>query len=341
MKNYYQEIKLNPTMTIEQIKDALNKFEKYWKERVSSPDLAIKQAAEDNLKLLEEAREILLDESKKIEYDNQLKELYINKKYKGISNEKDEIKGKDIITEEQQEKIEQATKKSIEKVVKISKKSSSTIIDFIKNNTEKVIIGVLALGCAISLGGIIKNTNVDKDAINSLKKENKILADDIKEIENKNIELDKELSTLLANNKEIVTEVENIKDSQFTAVPGTKWVGMRNYDGVEKISRPITLDITNDEIIMTMGESLWDRYQNNEVPFEAKLSIATGHIDKETGFMKLNRLDFINPPEGTENYKNEYCNYNYECIVNGNKITGIIIDNSNKVLGNIALTKVD
>jgi tetratricopeptide (TPR) repeat protein len=73
MINYYSALNLPPTASEHQIKDALNRELRMWSNRTNAPQMQRRQEAERKVKQLEEAEAILLDSSRKAEYDKKLR----------------------------------------------------------------------------------------------------------------------------------------------------------------------------------------------------------------------------------------------------------------------------
>jgi tetratricopeptide (TPR) repeat protein len=72
MVNYYKEFNLDPSLKGEQLADALKNVQRKWVGRTNAPDLNRRQEAERKVAMIEDAQKILLDDNKKVEYDNQL-----------------------------------------------------------------------------------------------------------------------------------------------------------------------------------------------------------------------------------------------------------------------------
>lgn len=72
MENYYQILDLDQTASVEQIEKEINKQLRIANNSTNSPKLEKRQFAERMIKILHEAREILLNPSKRQEYDRKL-----------------------------------------------------------------------------------------------------------------------------------------------------------------------------------------------------------------------------------------------------------------------------
>lgn len=72
MINYYQELRIDPGLRGDQLNDELRKLQRKWVSRTNAPDLNRRQEAERKVALIEEAKNILLDEAKRAAYDQQL-----------------------------------------------------------------------------------------------------------------------------------------------------------------------------------------------------------------------------------------------------------------------------
>jgi len=73
MQNYYKLLNIAPTANEAEIKNAVHIALRLWSNRTNAPQLDRRQEAERMVKLLEEAEAILLNLSKRTEYDKQLK----------------------------------------------------------------------------------------------------------------------------------------------------------------------------------------------------------------------------------------------------------------------------
>lgn len=73
MINYYDLCNLSPSASQEEIKKTLHQLMRLWSHRTNAPQMERRQEAERMVRLLEEAEEILLDEQKRKEYDEQLR----------------------------------------------------------------------------------------------------------------------------------------------------------------------------------------------------------------------------------------------------------------------------
>lgn len=73
MVNYYRNLELSPTAKEDEIRKAINRDLRNWSKRTNDARLERRQEAERMVKLLEEAETILLDATKRVEYDRQLK----------------------------------------------------------------------------------------------------------------------------------------------------------------------------------------------------------------------------------------------------------------------------
>jgi Flp pilus assembly protein TadD len=73
MVNYYNQLKVSPTASDEEIKKAINRELRVWSNRTNAPQMERRQEAEKMVKQLEEAERILLDAAKRKDYDLQLK----------------------------------------------------------------------------------------------------------------------------------------------------------------------------------------------------------------------------------------------------------------------------
>jgi WD40 repeat protein len=73
MINYYKELDLEINSTTEELKSDLTASFKTWQSRVNAPDLQRRQEAERKCQILLEAEKVLLDETKRKEYDLSLK----------------------------------------------------------------------------------------------------------------------------------------------------------------------------------------------------------------------------------------------------------------------------
>jgi len=73
MDNFYDILKISPTASAEEIKKAINKELRIWSTKTNSAKLEVRQQAERMVKCLDEAETLLLDSSKKSEYDRNLK----------------------------------------------------------------------------------------------------------------------------------------------------------------------------------------------------------------------------------------------------------------------------
>lgn len=69
MENYYRALNIAPTATEEEIKKAILRDRRLWNNRTNAPDLERKQEAERMVTLLANAEQILLDPTRKQQYD--------------------------------------------------------------------------------------------------------------------------------------------------------------------------------------------------------------------------------------------------------------------------------
>lgn len=72
MDNYYALLRIESTATEDEVRKALNREQRLWTNRTNAPDIQRQQAAQRQLKLLDEAESVLLDVIKRREYDRQL-----------------------------------------------------------------------------------------------------------------------------------------------------------------------------------------------------------------------------------------------------------------------------
>ena len=72
MVNYYLELELNSALSTAELDQALKKLSMKWRQRVNAPSLEARQEAERKVQMINEARNILLDEQKRAEYDDRL-----------------------------------------------------------------------------------------------------------------------------------------------------------------------------------------------------------------------------------------------------------------------------
>ncbi|MEC2075950.1 tetratricopeptide repeat protein [Metabacillus fastidiosus] len=79
MDNYYEILNLDMELEGEALKKELNKVQKKWIARQNAPDLNRRQEAERILNIVQQAEQILLDESKRKEYNEQLLHREMNK----------------------------------------------------------------------------------------------------------------------------------------------------------------------------------------------------------------------------------------------------------------------
>ena len=70
--NLYEELDLDPALECSQIEQELKKLRKKWRMRQHARQIELSQYAALKSKYVEEAQEILTDESKRKEYDDQL-----------------------------------------------------------------------------------------------------------------------------------------------------------------------------------------------------------------------------------------------------------------------------
>ncbi|MGH4120822.1 tetratricopeptide repeat protein [Clostridium sp.] len=75
MVNYYKELNLDPSFNAEQLIEELKNTQRKWIGRTNAPDLNHRQEAERKVSIIAEAQKTLLDEKKRIEYDQQLKNI--------------------------------------------------------------------------------------------------------------------------------------------------------------------------------------------------------------------------------------------------------------------------
>lgn len=74
MENYYALLEIKPTASTDEIKQAFTSKFRLWTPRTNAPDLERRQEAERKVKVLQEAEVILLDASKRAEYNRWLAE---------------------------------------------------------------------------------------------------------------------------------------------------------------------------------------------------------------------------------------------------------------------------
>lgn len=72
MQSFYEILNVSPTASEGEIKKAIHEKLRIWYGRTNSPDINRRQEAEQIMKSLEEAQTILLDKTKRAEYDQQL-----------------------------------------------------------------------------------------------------------------------------------------------------------------------------------------------------------------------------------------------------------------------------
>lgn len=73
MLNYYELFDVSPSATMDEIKKVIHQQMRLWSHRTNAPQMERRQEAERMVRILEEMEEILLDESKRKEYDEQLR----------------------------------------------------------------------------------------------------------------------------------------------------------------------------------------------------------------------------------------------------------------------------
>lgn len=111
MVNYYLELELNSALSTAELDQALKKLSMKWRQRVNAPSLEARQEAERKVQMINEARNILLDEQKRAQYDDQLART--TKETKQVETEKQEV----VLDEEtvaEQLRILQAKEDNIE-----------------------------------------------------------------------------------------------------------------------------------------------------------------------------------------------------------------------------------
>lgn len=74
MENYYEILGVPPDGSVDDIQKKIYQQMRVWSHRTNAPQIERRQEAERMVRLLEEIEEILLDESRRTEYDQQLQE---------------------------------------------------------------------------------------------------------------------------------------------------------------------------------------------------------------------------------------------------------------------------
>lgn len=116
MLNYYELFDVSPSATTDEIKKVIHQQMRLWSHRTNAPQMERRQEAERMVRILEEMEEILLDESKRKEYDEQLRLVLANSATDtstGISPVNSSSSQEATATVEQKEKLspEEITKK--------------------------------------------------------------------------------------------------------------------------------------------------------------------------------------------------------------------------------------
>lgn len=78
MENYYEILDVSPDGSVDEIQKKLYQQMRIWSHRTNAPQMERRQEAERMVRLLEEIEEILLDEHRRAEYDQQLQD-YLQK----------------------------------------------------------------------------------------------------------------------------------------------------------------------------------------------------------------------------------------------------------------------
>lgn len=253
--------------------------------------------------------------------DNEEIKSKIDKKEK--NNEKENISTEDKKEEKQVNPIDKAEK--INKVLKSYK-------------------GVIILAIVVFIGlfsfNMLKNLLYTTPEIKEVSKRNEELQANIKILNNENKDLEKCISNITSNNEKKEKELNTIINNSFKAVPGTTWNGRLEYNNESIDPVALQLEIKEEEILLYANGVKWDKLPEGVESFNAKFLMSTGDIDKTRGYMKLNRLNLINPPKDTHRYANDCLPYDYEVIVKDNNITGFAINKDNDFIGRIHLELV-
>ena len=72
MVNYYNVLKVSQSASTDDLRNAINRELRLWSNRTNAPQIERRQEAERMVKILEEAESILLDETKRSEYNRKL-----------------------------------------------------------------------------------------------------------------------------------------------------------------------------------------------------------------------------------------------------------------------------
>jgi tetratricopeptide (TPR) repeat protein len=78
LKNFYEILQVDPNISMPELKEKLMEAQRKWLGRTNAPDLKRRQEAERMVELLQEAEEILLNESKRNEYNRELESYRYN-----------------------------------------------------------------------------------------------------------------------------------------------------------------------------------------------------------------------------------------------------------------------
>lgn len=124
MINYYEICNISPSASQEEIRKTIYQLMRLWSHRTNAPQMERRQEAERMVRLLEEAEEILLDEAKRKEYDEQLR-LYTESSAQELESEKvsypssyygDHVQNREVTATKEKEEIEEvsATKSVVE-----------------------------------------------------------------------------------------------------------------------------------------------------------------------------------------------------------------------------------
>lgn len=212
------------------------------------------------------------------------------------------------------------------------------------NNTLKMYKSLIILAIVVLSGllsfNMLKNLLYTTPEIREVNEMNEELQANIKSLNSDNKDLENSILNINSDNEKNEKGLNTIINNSFKAVPGTIWAGTLEYnnDSIEPLS--LQLEIKEEEILLYANGVKWDRLPEDIESFDAKFLMSTGNIDKTIGYMKLNRLNLINPPKDTHKYAKDCLPYNYEVIVKDNNMTGFAINKDDDFIGKIHLELV-
>ena len=225
-----------------------------------------------------------------------------------------------------------------------------------KRNIKLIVISIFSVilfGAGVIINSSVKTyttevmrikkeiRNINKE-IKTKEKENNSI--EVKKLQEKNQEIQKNIDTIVNQNKQLQATIETTNKAAID-VKGSKWVGSYNFESLRGSKRTFRgyAENLNGKLSIEFNEH--DTNLKFEDAEDTILNIIgpTAKVNGEFGYIKLEDSKSMNYFEDEE-YKNR--DYEVHITINNDKLTGIIVDETvyssqYYVVGSFEATKVN